>query len=1123
MKVVALLLMLTITQVFAAGAYSQNVRISLGLNRTKVADVLNEIERKTEFKFFYNNKLINVDREVDLNVENKDIYSILDQLFEDTDVDYVVKNKHIILSNQLANAQEQQAKNLFKVKGHITDTENAPIVGVTVVVKGTTNGTVTNINGEYSLPNISENSILQFSFVGMTTVEKMVGSNTVIDVVMQEDAIGLDEIVAVGYGTIKKRDLTGAIATVDQQRLTDIPATNLTSTLQGAVAGVSISTPYGAPGSGSSVLIRGLNSITASNTPLVVVDGIPGGAIDDVNPNDIKSIEILKDAASTSIYGSRATNGVILITTKSGVKGKTSVSYSGYYGFASVARKVDIMDVDEYISKRREMYRMTNELSQESANDLNVETILGSGNELDMYNLGKSYNWQEELFQQAPMQSHGLSINGGDEKTQYYFSVNWLDQTGLIKNTGFDRKSVRTNISTKATDWLTIGTNLFATQSSQQNVQDAIFSAAFQISPLGKMYNDEELKDKYTLYPMSPDNYIANPFTDIEMKDHRDRTRVMNSTFIELNFLKHFKYKASLNSIYDFYNNKFFTPFYTKTVEAFDKYESASITRDQNRLINVEHMLSYNQNFGDHVVGATAVFATESYRGEGLWAYAKDFGTDYYGWTALELGNVDYRNLSSSEENTFLESMVGRLNYSYKGKYLAQFTIRRDRSSKFAPDNRDAIFPGASLGWRISDEPFMAQQNFIDNLKLRVSYAMTGNQGIGYRAIYNEGRKIYYTTGQDVSGQIIEGLVQSTLANKDLKWEKSAQSNIGLDFSLYKGRFSGVIEAYKTQTSDLLLNRSISAITGFTSMLTNIGGVENQGIEIALNSIAVNRKDFKWNISANFTTNKNKITELYGDGLDDYSNLWFIGKPIGVVYDYVFDGIMQNGETAPAYMDNTVGSADDGINILPGEAKVKDIGGWETLEDGSLIRTKTPDGKIDEADKTIIGQTQPKWFANLGMQFQYKNFDASFNINHVNGTMRQIPGKIGDRTQSLDIPYYTDESPNTQYGRPAWPSKIEGIARTGNQYGYLSYYQSGTYTRLQDVTLGYTFPRKTLDEFGISMLRLYITGQNLLTLTEFIGYDPSLQYNGNQTSASIDRLHGYPTTRTFIFGLKINF
>jgi TonB-linked SusC/RagA family outer membrane protein len=1010
-----------------------------------------------------------------------------------------------------------------EVKGTVKDSNGNPLAGATIVVKGANKGTASDNNGLFVVKVDDPNSILIISYIGYLQEEVNLANRTQIDVTLVEDIRGLDEVVVIGYGSQKKRDLTGAIASVSNERLANIPATNLTASLQGSVAGINISTPYGAPGGSSSILIRGLNSINASNAPLVVIDGIPGGSIDDINPGDIKSVEVLKDAASTSIYGSRATSGVIIITTKSGTQGKPTLSYEGYMGFSSLSHEVDIMSVDQYVAKRREMYRMTNNLTYDQAQALTFETILGVGNELDMYNSGKSYNWQNELFQTAPMQNHSLSLNGGNEKTQYYLSASITDQTGLVKKSGFQRQSVRANINSNVTKWLSVGTNLFATRSLQKCVQSSIFSAAFQISPLGKMYEDETTQDKYTLYPMNPDTYIANPFTELEIKDYRNKVRLMNSTFVEIKFLKDFSYKVTANTILDFINNKYFTPTYTKQVEAFDKYESASITRNNNSYLNIENMLTYNKTIGDHKIGATFVFSTEEYNGEGLYAYGKDFSSDYYTWTALQLGNKDYQSMSSSEEKTFLESLIGRLNYSFKGKYLAQFTIRRDRSSKFAEGNRDAVFPGGSVGWRISDEPFLKDLGFIDNLKFRLSYAFTGNQGIGYKSIYNTGSLVYYTTGQDANGTIVSGLEQSTLANKDLRWEKSAQFNVGLDFSVFKGKFEGVVEYYHTKTSDLLLSRDISSITGFTSMLTNIGSVENQGIEIALNSNVINNKKFKWDINVSFTSNKNKITELYGDGKDDVSNGWFIGQPIGVVYDYVFDGILQKDEVAPAYMDNTVGTVGDNKNILPGEAKVKDIGGWETLDDGSTVRTKVPDGKIDEADKTIIGQTQPKWFGSFGMQFKYQNLFASFLINHVHGTMRRIPIKISDRTQSLDIPYYTDENPSTQYGRPAWSSTIDGISRTGNQYGYLSYNQSGSYTRLQDVTIGYSLPKKLIGKLGMNSFQVYVTGQNLITITDFKGYDPSLEYTSNQTSANVDRLYGYPTTRNWIFGVKVNF
>ncbi len=1007
----------------------------------------------------------------------------------------------------------------------IKDSRGTPLIGASVIIKGTQVGTVTDLNGSFTLKVDNPSAILVTSYVGYLDEEVELSNRSEIEITMIEDITKLEEVVVVGYGTQKKRDLTGAIASVDQERLENIPATNLTASLQGAVAGVSISTPYGTPGGSSTILIRGLHSINASNDPLVVIDGIPGGSIDDINPVDIKSIDILKDAASTSIYGSRATNGVIIITTKSGSSNKPSLAYEGYYGFATPSKKVDLLSVDEYVAKRREIYRVTNNLSYEDGQALTVENILGTGNEMDMYNLGKSYDWQKELFQSAPMQNHSLSLNGGTENIQYYLSVGLIDQKGLIKNSSYQKQSVRANISGNITDWLKIGTNLFLVRGVQERVPSSVFMSAFQISPLGKMYLDETTKEQYTLHPMDPDVYIPNPFTEIEIKDERTNIKLLNSTFLELKLLKDFTYKLTANSILTFDINNAFTPPYTNQVLAFDKYENASITKNNSTFLNIENLLSYNKTLGDHTVAATVVFTSEKYMKDDFYGYANNFGTDYYEWHQLQAGDAATRKVTSGMTKTYLESMIGRLNYSYKGKYLAQFNIRKDRSSKFTKGNRDALFAGGSIGWRISEEAFMKKISAIDNMKLRLSYASTGNQDIDVKSIYNTGTTVFYTTGQDAAGQIVSGLTPSaTKGNKALSWETSKQFNSGIDFSIFKGKLSGTVEYYKTWTSDLLLKQAISYFVGANDMMANIGKVENSGIEVALNSNVIRNRDFDWNVTLSFTSNRNTITEL-PDGKDDITNRWFIGQSIGVVYDYVFDGILQPGETPPDYMDNKVGIVGDGKTIVPGEAKVKDVGGWSTQPDGSTIRTKIPDGMIDEADKTVIGQTQPDWLGSMGMQFKYKNVDASFYFNYVHGTLRQIPFKISDRTHSLDIPYYTDENPNTQYGRPAWPSSINGTSRAGNEFGNLSYYQDGSYGRLQNVTIGYTLSNALLNKLSITSVRLYATGQNLLTFTDYIGYDPALEYRSdrNQTEARVDQLYGYPTTRNWVFGLKVSF
>lgn len=1013
-----------------------------------------------------------------------------------------------------------------KVNGLVKDIENQPLIGATVIIKGTNIGTVTDQNGNFSVEVPDKYATLIVSYIGYLSEELQLSGQDKIEVMLVNDITGLDEIVVIGYGSQRKRDLTGSVATIDNDRLNDIPATNLTAALQGSVAGVSINTASGAPGDKSNILIRGIKSFQASNDPLVVIDGIPRGSIDDIHPTDIESIQVLKDAAATSIYGSRASGGVIILTTKKGKSGKISVNYNGYYGFSYPANKVDVLTADEYVAKKREIYRMENSsinapsfMSYDSSLTIPIGEILAQ-NELEMYNLGKSYNWLEEITRNAPVQGHNLSLSGGDEKTQYFLSASLVDQTGIIYNSDFSRMSVRANVSSKFTDWIKVGTNILVTRSVRNEVPGGIFDErttfggiftySYQLSPLGKKYEDELNPKEYTLYPMYPDEFIANPFTEIEIKDRNQWTKFLNSTYIELTPVRGLTYQFTINTVLDTKKHNHFVPMNTRQVLAFDKAESASIDYEEKVFLNLENLLTYHKSFGQHGLTGTFVFTTEEYQRDYLWVYARNFGSDYYQWSALEYGQVDFRDMNSDEEKTFLVSYIGRLNYSYNQKYLLQLSLRDDQSSIFSKENRNAVFPGVSLGWVVSEEGFMKGIPDIDFLKLRLSWAKTGNQAINYRDRYNVGDKVYYTTGQDGLGQIVEGFTQRSLANKDLKWEVSSEINYGVDFQLFKNSISGVIEFYKTRTTDLLNQETISPISGFTSIRTNYGTLENRGIEVALNGLILNRSDIKLSANATFATNKNKIISLNRSNTDDVTNRWFKGEPLGVIYDFEFDGILQEGEDAPVAMPY----------LLPGEAKVKDIGSFVTLEDGTEIRSNIPDSVINQADQKIIGQIHPTWYGSFGVSLSYKNFDLSAFINHVHGTTRRIPVIVSDRPHSMDIPYYTDEHPSAQYGRPSWP---RDLLRVTNQYGYLSYYVDGSYTRLQDVTLAYNFSGNFLNKAGINRVRVYVTGQNLLTITDYIGYDPAYEYAANQREARIDRIVGYPTIKNIIFGLNVTF
>lgn len=1003
-----------------------------------------------------------------------------------------------------------------EIKGTVKDSENMPLIGASIVIKGTQSGTITNSEGEFSIKVPDMNAILAISFIGYLDEELELKGQTEHQITLIEDLTGLDEVVVIGYGTQRKRDLTGAIVSVDDERLQDISANNLLGALQGSVAGMSISTSSGRPGSGSDVLIRGLKSLRASNDPLVIVDGIPGASLDDVHPSDIESVEVLKDASATSIYGSRAAGGVIIVTTKKGSLGKLTVNYDFYYGLTGLANKVDILSPDEYIAKKREIYRMENSsfrdnewMSYDSSLSIPVSEFLVI-NELEMYDSARSYNWLDEVTRRAPIQSHNLSLSGGGERTQYFLSASYVDQTGVIYSSNYRKYSARANISSKFTKWFKVGTNILINRAETKAVDDQIFAFTYQISPLGKKYENEATRDEYTLYPMHTDDYIGNPFTEFEKKDITLHTQILNNTFLEFTPLTGLTYRISLNTIANIKKINKFIPLKTRQVEAFDNYENASIEYRDDININLDNLVTYHKSFGSHIFNATFVFSAEEYKRDKLYSFAKNFGTDYHEWTALQYGQIDFRDISSEEERSYLISYIGRLNYNYRSKYLIQFSLRNDRSSRFSEENRNALFPGISLGWVASDEAFLDNVNVINNLKLRLSWGKTGNQAVNYHDRFNVGTKVYYTTGKDMMGSIVEGLVQTDLANKDLRWETSEEYNVGIDFALFQSRLSGVIEFYKITTTDLLWERTLSPITGFPDIMDNIGSLENKGIEVSLHGNVIDKSDFNLMAYGTFSLNRNKILDLDGSKTDDIPNRLFIDEPVGVVYDYEFDGILQEGEEPPYYMPD----------LIPGEAKVKNHGSFITLEDESTERSSDPDSVINEADMKIIGQIHPKWYSSLGFSFSYKNLELSMFFNHVHGITRRIPIGLRDRPHSMDIPYYTDEHPSSQYGRPAWP---RDIGKTGNYYGRTSYYVDGSYTRLQDATLAYTFKGNLLLKAGISRLRLYLTGQNLFTITDYKGYDPAIEYENNQREGNIDKIAGYPTIRSFILGVNLTF
>lgn len=981
----------------------------------------------------------------------------------------------IILLIMLFNLQGLKAQDVTRITitGKVSDERGMPLPGVTVRSKGSTNVVATDGNGIYKIGTV-KGAALEFSFIGYTTKSITVVNETTINLSLAEDTgKSLNDVVVVGYGTQKRSDITGAVASVPKERLSQLPVTNVLQAIQGAVSGVTITSSSSIPGSQPAALIRGQNSITAGTGPFVVVDGVPltktGGSLNDINPNDIASIEILKDASSTAIYGTNGSNGVILVTTKRGLTGKPIIRYNAYAGVENIAHMLEPRTGEEYLQKYADYMKQTGQTQ--------TSPVPNFG-ELPNYKAGITTDWIDAVTQTGVMQDHNLSISGGTENTKYFISGGYLDQKGPVKGYQFNRTSLRSNLDVNVTDFLTVGTSLFFAGNNYDGGRaNLLFATA--MSPYAPLYND---KGEYKIYPMEPEQLYTNPLLGL-LTDRISRTTNLNGNgYAEIKFsgvLKGLKYR--LNGGYTFFPENSASYVGRK---ANDLLGTASTFYAQTRSYTIENLLTYSRDFKKHHVDFTGLYSAQQRRYSTTTAGAVGFVNDELSYNNLGAGAT--QTSSSYADRYRLNSQMARVNYSYDSKYLFTATARRDGSSVFgANTTKYGIFPSVALGWNISNEEFMKNNAVVDNLKLRGSYGKTGNEGVNvYQTITVEGAVRFPFNGISTIG-----VVPSNLGNADLHWESTTTANIGLDFSLFKGRISGMLDAYSGKTNDLLLYRSLPIITGYTRVLDNLGKVANKGIELTLNTKNIANGDFKWESTINFSTNKNKIVDLYGDGKDDLGNRWFIGKPISVIYDYRMTGIWQTGED-PSKQDP---------GSKPGDLKFADLNG-----DGVITADK---------DREILGQTAPKWTGGLTNTFHYKNFNLSIFIQTAQGMTRNntdlnYGDETGRRNTPAEIGYWTTANPSDS--RPA--------LSYNNTRGY-AYASDASYTRIKDITASYVFSQKILDKLHLGGLTIYASGRNLHTFTNWVGWDPENTYI---TRGSDGWLNNYPLTRSFVFGANIS-
>ncbi|MDN3619552.1 TonB-dependent receptor [Polaribacter undariae] len=950
------------------------------------------------------------------------------------------------------------------VSGVIKARSGEPLPGVSVVVKGTTVGVASDFDGNYSI-SVPEVSTLVFRFIGYKTLEVDVSLKKSINVIMEEDINSLDEIVIVGYGTQKKSDITGTVASLDQERLESVPNVDISQAIQGAIPGISITTlSSGAAPSNddTSIVIRGKNSILASNGPLVVVDGVPyQGQLRDINPNDVKSLEILKDASSAAIYGSRGANGVILITTKGGVEGKTVIKYDGYSSIQQLSNLPNLMDGEEFYNFKK---------------DRDPDAITVS--EQEIYDNKSWVSWPDIALRTGFSQNHNLSVSGGSKNTKFYTAFNLLDVKGIAKNDNYQRISTRVNLDTKINSWLTLGTRSTLTFGDQSG-NSANFSDVFWMNPLTKPYNDD---GSLNIYPWEEDTFWSNPLEGVYMKNTNTSTQIVTNNFLNIEIPSIEGLQFRLNTGYRYRTTDSGTYRGRNTTEGFEKQGSSDVSRQYIKSSTIENILSYNKDLGKHRIGLTAVYSTEENERSTNSLSAEGYPNDILGWYGSSQASLIEPSYEYRKTN--LISQMFRANYAFNDKYLFTFTVRRDGFSGFGEGKKWGTFPSVALGWNITNEDFF-KSDIINNLKLRGSWGRNGNQAVGaYQSIAK-----FRVFDNVVGNTTAPGYIPSTLGNPNLSWETSESFNIGLDFGLLKNGITGDINYYNTNTSDLLLNRSISPVHGLFEITQNIGETNNSGIEVSVSSTNIRTDNFTWSTRGNIAFVKNKIVSLYGNldengnEIDDLDNNWFIGKPISTNYGFQYDGVWQTDEADLAAVYGT----------QPGYVKIKDVNG---------------DFVINGDDRVVQGQRDPKVVWGLTNTLNYKNIGLNFFITGVSGNTKSndlwnTDVYQGVRRNTVNRDWWTPTNPtNTIFANDELASSQGGFQATR--------YEDASFVRLRDITLSYDLSDEILKKLKLSKLKLYVTGRNLVTITDWTGTDPEL---GSQRST--------PQVKEYVLGLNI--
>ncbi len=1080
----------------SASVYSQTTKLSLNVQNQSIKDVLYLIENQTDFRFIYESGKINLDKKVSVQVREQSVEFVLRQLFNNEGVDYEITENNLILINpspeQLKSAAQE--KNRKKITGVVRDQKGEPIIGANVFEKGTTNGTVTDIDGKYSLE-VSMGSLLQISYIGYDSKEIKVGNSDVVNILLTEDTETLDEVVVIGYGTVKKSDLTGAVGSVQMKDVSQVGITSADRALQGQIAGVQVNARTGQPGESMMIRVRGSNSLAGGNEPLYVIDGMPVEKMNsDINPEDILSMEVLKDASSTAIYGSRGANGVVLITTKRGSTGEATVDYNGYIGISMLRKKLDLLEKDDYIA-------MVNEVSQNDGNGIVITP--------DQAALLPNNDWQDLVYQTALTHSHQVSVSGGTDKTKLYSSLNYMNQEGIIKGSNYNRFAIRVNGDQKLAENLSLSASVaysYGTQNSANSNADGGGAIAYTAMVMPPTSEVKDADGNYTTFTGTPWGG-TNPVGMSELyKNQVVNSRLLANMALNYEMLEELTFRVNAGAEVNTASTDRYIPI---GLSAGGKLDGDALkTKSSYYTIINENILTYDKKFNrNHALNLMGGITFQTYQYDELQGSGTGFLRDVY--ETNNLGAASNPGVPASGFNDYrMVSFLGRVNYNLMERYLFTATARYDGSSKFSKNHKFAFFPSAALAWRISEEDFMKDVDWLSNFKLRTSVGQTGNQSINpYQTFAQLGTSSpIFGNGKDV------GFVLSSMANDDLKWETTTQTDLGIDLGFFNNRLNISFDYYWKQTCDLLYNATLPPSSGYTSMLRNLGRIDNKGFEIAINTVNMKGK-VNWTTNLNITSNKSIVKDL---GTDVYGNKiqqidapvsggnWFplfVGKAPFQLYGYEIEGIYQTDEEAR----------------LNGEATKK----------AGDYRYKDTDGKagITTGDKTIIANTQPKFTFGLTNVINWNNFEFSFLVigsvggdivNEFNKSITNIGGTWNIRKDVWEN-HWTPENPNAKYARASASTKDYLAFGDPNSL----WVENGSYLRFKDIKLAYTLPTQLFSGPRKPNISVYVSGQNLITITSYSHYDPEASW----TSSAVNGWDRgvYPSAKSFTLGLQVKF